>query len=245
LIGRLVSFGSDPLCVYALHCVNDRRAGRGGRGDAGGRGRLCGQQVQPLVRLVCWAGLRGPIDLSIVRVRRSPTTTTLHTHTYIYIYKHRFNKSLGISGKVGTVMMAITGSFFLIAEKVRVIIHICVCVVHIRVCGCGCLDTAGPDPNHPLLSLMFRRCGGGIVPSCPLRIHTMPSLSYQIPYTPIDRRWWTRSGTRTRTGSRRWRARRRRRRRRHWPRNCTFGRGTCTVRGVDGWIDRSIDLGFR
>lgn len=33
-------------------------------------------------------------------------------------HTRRFNKSLGISGKVGTVMMAITGSFFLIAEKV-------------------------------------------------------------------------------------------------------------------------------
>jgi hypothetical protein len=31
----------------------------------------------------------------------------------------RFRKSLGISGKVGTVMMAVTGSFFLVSELVR------------------------------------------------------------------------------------------------------------------------------
>lgn len=169
--------------------------------------------------------------------------TPLHTWT-----TPRFNKSLGVSGKVGTVMMAITGSFFLIAEKV-IYVYKCIlnCInitrphnrrpksMHPRPCVCGIHNTTHKSTTNTPLCFMHDPTTHFNLRTA--NTHTSVYVSYMTqPHThTLFRLSWTRSGTRTPTASRRWRARRRRRRRGSWPR--------CVSVGVGGSIDGGLGGG--
>lgn len=110
--------GSPEIGVVAGPLVMPCRcAGCGGCGDSGRRGGVCGAQVLSLVSAFkqMVAGTRSPLDDRWIKsANRPPPVRPLWLAVI-----NRFRKSLGISGKVGTVMMAVTGSFFLFAELVR------------------------------------------------------------------------------------------------------------------------------
>ncbi len=93
----------SPLPYLLTH----RHARGGGRGLLGSGRCVCRGPHEPLVRR-CMSRVPSNTHRSALTHVRPPTPP----------HPRRFHKSLGISGKVGTVMMAITGSFFLISEKV-------------------------------------------------------------------------------------------------------------------------------